>query len=95
MALLVSASPNPLPLDVSDADIAALDAGPAAGRVAGMYGLQRSPSQTFGAAGGNVHAMAGAGSAQSVGGPIAASTRNIGSQVTSALSQIPLLGASH
>jgi hypothetical protein len=111
MALLVSTSPNnllnqPLPGshgadDVSDADIAALNGGPAAGGVSVTNGLQHSLGPKLGAdIGGRLAATSGHGAStvlgtQTAGGPIADSTRNIGSQVTNALSQIPLLGANH
>ncbi|HEX8776883.1 MAG TPA: hypothetical protein VF738_02090 [Rhodanobacter sp.] len=112
MALLVSASPNPQlvdtttgsngPGEITDAEIANLNAGPGAGGVSVPNGVQRSLRTTLGAnTGGNsAGAVSGNGVSNSLSAPTGGSaisdcTRAIGSQVTSAMSQIPLLGAGH
>lgn len=112
MALLVSTSPNPQlvetttgssgPGEITDAEIANLNAGPAAGGMSVQNGVQRSLRTALGTnAGGNsAGAVSGNGvsntlSAPAGGGAMADSTRAIGDQVTNAMSQIPMLGAGH
>jgi len=105
-ALLVNASPASLPShapgsdEVSDAEIAALDAGPAAGGISATNSLPRALHSALGTndVGGNGrgdNSASTALNAPAVGGPIADGTRHIGSEVTSALSQMPLPGANH
>ncbi|HTV85246.1 MAG TPA: hypothetical protein VME63_07565 [Dyella sp.] len=116
LALMVSASPNPQLSnnmsgagsgEITDAEIADLNAGPNAGNPAsGSTGVQRSLRTALGANSGGNSAGAvsnngvsnlvsgtagGAGAAASV----TDSTRGIGDQVTGALSQIPMMGAGH
>lgn len=112
MALLVNASPAPLPFnsglmenhdadEVGDADIARLNAGPAAGGVSVSADIRRLPRPVLGADANRHFATANsnnpgiAGGVQNVGGPIVDSTRNISHQVTATLTQMPLLGATH
>lgn len=112
MALLVSGSPNPQLVttltgshgagEITDAEIADLNAGPAAAGVPVQNGVQRSLNVALGTnAGGNSagavssNGMSNALSAPTTGGAVADGTRNIGDQVTGALSQIPVLGAGH
>ena len=111
MALMVNASPNPQlvdtltgsnsPGEITDAEIAGLSAGPRAAGLPGQNSIQRSLSTAFGTnTGGN---SAGAASSNGVsnalsapaGGGVVDGTRNIGDQVTNAVSQIPVLGAGH
>lgn len=111
VALLVSASPNPQlgntmngsgTGEITDAEIADLDAGVGAGRgLSGPSGVQRSLNTALGTnTGGNsAGAISGNGVSSVVGAPaggggaVADGTRNIGDQVTNAVSQIPMLGA--
>jgi hypothetical protein len=92
--------------EVADAVIADLDAGPTAGHAApGQTNVQRSLNAALGTnTGGN---SAGAASNNGVsnlvsgsagggaGASVADSTRNLGDQVTGAISQIPMMGAGH
>lgn len=112
MALMVSASPNPQlvgtmtgsssPGEISDTDIANLNAGPAAGGLSVQSGVQHSLGVALGTNAGGNHAAAVSSNgvsnmlgAPTAGGAIADGTRNIGDQVTGAMSQIPALGAGH
>lgn len=112
MALMVSASPNPQlvntttgsngPGEMSDAEIADLNAGPGAATQSIQNGVQRSLHTALGTnSGGNSagaissNGMSNTLSAPTAGGAVADSTRNIGDQVTNAISQIPILGAGH
>jgi hypothetical protein len=117
LALMVSASPNPQLSngmngatgsgEITDAEIADLDAGPAAGRtMPGQTSVQRSLNAALGTnAGGNSagavsnngvsNLVSGATGGAGAGAAVADSTRNIGDQVTGALSQVPMLGAGH
>jgi hypothetical protein len=111
MALLVSASPSPQlvntttgstgPGEIADAEIADLNAGPAAGRMSVQQGVQRSLKSGLGVNGsdnrsGTVssNGISSTLSAPTAGsGAVGDSTRNIGEQVSGAVSQIPVLGA--
>jgi hypothetical protein len=118
LALMVSASPNPQLSnnmnagsgEITDDEIADLNAGPRAGGVAqGPASVQRSLGTALGTnAGGNSAGAAvsnngvsnmvtGSGGAGPAGAAasVADSTRGIGDQVTGALSQIPMMGAGH
>lgn len=108
MALMVSASPNPQlgnaitgsggPGEITDAEIADLNAGPRAGGMSVVSNTQRSLGVAMGTnTGGTTVSNNGVSNTVSApaGGAVADSTRNIGDQVTNAISQIPLLGASH
>ncbi|GLQ89115.1 hypothetical protein [Dyella flagellata] len=113
MALLVSASPNPQLLDatagsngpgeITDSEIADLNAGPAASGVSIRNDVQHSlrtalGTNTSGSSSGAVssNGVSNALSAPTAGASaVADSTRNIGEQVTSAVSQIPSLSMGH
>jgi len=110
MALMVSASPNPQLVntltggngtgEIADADIANLNSGPGAGSVSIQSSVQHSLGVALGSAGGNGAAVSSNGLSNTVsaplsGGAIADGTRNIGDQVTGALTQMPVLGAGH
>lgn len=116
LALMVSASPNPQLThsmnagsgEITDAEIADLNAGPRAGGVAqGPASVQRALGTALGTnSGGNSAGSAVSNNGVSnmvsgtTGGAGAAasvtdSTRGIGDQVTGALSQIPMMGAGH
>lgn len=112
MALMVSGSPNPQLVntltgshgagEITDAEIADLNAGPAAASIPVQNGVQRSLNAALGTnTGGNSagavssNGMSNTLSAPTAGGAVADSTRNIGDQVTGALSQIPMLSAGH
>lgn len=112
MALMVSASPNPQlvngltggsgPGEISDAEIASLNAGRITASMPGQNSMQRALNTALGTnIGGN---SAGATSSNGVsntlsapagGGAVVDGTRNISDQVNNALSQIPVLGAGH
>lgn len=93
--------------EITDAEIADLSAGPVAGNGApGQTNVQRSVNSALGTnTGGNsAGAVSGNGVSSLVSGAtggagpaasVADSTRNIGDQVTNAVSQIPMLGAGH
>lgn len=90
------------PGEITDAEIADLNGGSRAAGIPVQNGVQRSLNAALGTnTGGN---SAGAVSSNGVsntlsvpttGGAVADSTRNIGDQVTGALSQIPVLSAGH
>ncbi|GLQ91746.1 hypothetical protein [Dyella acidisoli] len=112
MALMVSASPNPQlvngltgasgPGEISDAEIASLNAGRITASMPGQNSMQHALNTALGTnIGGN---SAGAASSNGVsntlsapagGGAVVDGTRNISDQVSNALSQIPVLGAGH
>jgi hypothetical protein len=118
LALMVSASPNPQLSsnmntgsgEITDAEIADLNAGPRAGGMAqGPAGVQRPLSTAMGThAGGNSAGAAvsnngvsnmitgaGGGGPAGAAASVADSTRGIGDQVTGALSQMPMMGVGH
>lgn len=108
MALMVSASPNPQlgnsitgsngPGEMTDAEIANLNAGPQAGGVSVLPNSQRSLSVALDTHSGRTTVSNNGVSntlSAPAGGAVVDSTRNIGDQVTNAISQIPLLGAGH
>ncbi|RDS80607.1 hypothetical protein [Dyella psychrodurans] len=117
LALMVSASPNPQLAngmngstgsgEITDAEIADLNAGPTAGGAApGQTNVQRSLNAALGTnSGGNSagavsnngvsNLVSGATGGAGAGAAVADSTRGIGDQVTGAMSQIPMLGAGH
>lgn len=109
MALMVSASPNPQLVntmtggsgtgEIADADIANLNAGPGAAGVSIQTNLQRPLGVALGTNGSgsavSSNGISNTVSAPLSGGAIADGTRTIGEQVTSALTQMPVLGAGH
>jgi hypothetical protein len=91
------------PGEIADAEIANLNAGPAPGRISIQQGLQRSLKSGLGIndsdnRGGAVSSngiSSALGAPTAGGGAVGDNTRNIGEQVTGAVSQIPVLGAGH
>ena len=91
------------PGEIADSEIADLNAGPVAGRMSIQQGVQRSLKSGLGINDGNNHTGSGSSNRMSSalsapaagGGAVADGTRNIGEQVTGAVSQIPMMAAGH